>query len=106
AARALPKDGMIPLSIRYVTKDLLGVDGVGPGAFGYYKEGSKRWRVASLVRADADQAKDVISTLGKVQGASKEKGVGQGAVRLMHKDGESAPLEWVFARVGKSVLGI
>ena len=106
AAAALPREGMIPLGIRYITKDLLGVDGVGPGAFGYYKAGAKRWRVASAVRADADQAKDVLSTLGKVPGASKEKGVGDGAVRLMHKDGESAPLEWVFARVGKAVLGV
>ena len=85
---------------------MLGVDGVGPGAFGYYRAGAKRWRVASVVRADAEQAKDVLSTLGKVPGASKEKGVGDGAVRLMRKDGESAPLEWVFARVGKAVLGV
>src|SRR6185437_13837091 len=81
AAAKLPRDGMIPLGIRYITKDLLGVDGVGPGAFGYYKAGAKRWRVASAVRADAEQAKDVLSTLGKVPGASKEKGVGEGAVR-------------------------
>jgi hypothetical protein len=92
--------------LRFVTKDLLGVDGVGAGAFGYYRAGAKRWRVASLVRADADQAKDVISTLIRLPGAAKEKYIGDGAVRLMRKDGESAPLEWVFARVGKSVLGV
>jgi hypothetical protein len=106
AAAALPKDGMIPLGIRFSTKDLLGVDGVGAGAFGYYRAGDKRYRVASIVRTDADQAKDVITTFGKLAGAAKEKGVGEGAVRFMRKDGESAPVEWVFARSGKNVIGI
>jgi hypothetical protein len=58
------------------------------------------------VRADADQAKDVLGTLAKLPGATKEKGVGDGAVRLMHKDGEGAAVEWVFALRGKSLFGI
>ena len=108
AAAALPKDGQIPLGVRFVTKDVLDAAGVGPGAFGYYKDkaSAKRWRVASLVRADADQAKDVLATLGKLTGATREKGIGEGAVRLMRKDGESAPVEWIFARAGKAVLGV
>jgi hypothetical protein len=105
AAAALPKDGLLPLGVRFSTKDLLGVEGAGAGAFGYYKAGAKRWRVASLVRADADQAKDVLSTFAKLPGASKEKGVGDGAVRVMRKDGDGA-VEWIFARSGKIVLGI
>ncbi len=79
---------------------------MGAGAFGYYKSGAKRWRVASLVRADADQAKDVLATLAKLPGATREKYVGDGAVRVMLKDGESAPVEWIFARAGKQVLGV
>jgi hypothetical protein len=108
AAAALPKDGLLPLGVRYVTKDMLDAAGVGPGAFGYYRDGAgpKRWRVASVVRADADQAKDVLTTLGKLPGASREKGIGEGAVRLMRKDGESTPVEWLFARAGKAVLGV
>ncbi|APR81859.1 Hypothetical protein A7982_07208 [Minicystis rosea] len=106
AAAALPKDGLIPLGVRFVTKDLLGDSGVGAGAFGYYRAGDKRYRVASIMRADVDQAKDVLGTLAKLPGATKEKGVGDGAVRLMRKDGESAPVEWVFARSGKAVLGV
>lgn len=106
AAAALPKEAMIPLGVRAVTKDLLDVPGLGAGAFGYYREGDKRWRVASIVRADADQAKDVLGTLAKLPGATKEKNVGEGAVRLMRKDGESAPVEWVFARAGKGVFGV
>ncbi|MFT3767341.1 MAG: hypothetical protein QM820_17720 [Minicystis sp.] len=106
AAAALPKEGMIPLGVRFVTKDLLGESGLGAGAFGYYRAGDKRFRVASIARADVDQAKDVLGTLAKLPGATKEKGVGDGAVRLMRKDGESAPVEWVFARSGKAVLGV
>lgn len=105
AAASLPKEGQIPLGVRFLNKDLLGVDGIGAGALGYYREGDKRWRVASIVRADQDQAKDVLTTLGKVTGAVKEKGLGDGTVRLMRKDG-SAETEWIFARAGKSVVGV
>jgi len=106
AAAALPREGLLPLGVRFVTKDLLGVDGVGAGAFGYYRQGEKRFRVASLLRADAEQAKDVLSTLGKLAGASKEKGVGEGAVRLMRKEGEGAAAEWIFARAKNAVVGV
>lgn len=106
AAAALPRENLIPLGIRYITKDLLGDTGSGAGAFGYYRAGDKRYRVAVIARGDADQAKDVLSTLGKVRGAAKEKGIADGAVRFMHKDGEAPPAEWVFARSGKLVLGV
>lgn len=106
AAAALPKENLIPLGIRYITKDLLTETGSGPGAFGYYRAGDKRYRVAVIARGDADQAKDVLSTLGKVRGAAKEKNIADGAVRFMHKEGEAPPAEWVFARSGKLVLGV
>jgi hypothetical protein len=106
AAAALPKENLIPLGIRYITKDLLGETGSGAGAFGYYRAGDKRYRVAVIARGDADQAKDVLSTLGKVRGAAKEKNIADGAVRFMHKEGEAPPAEWVFARSGKLVLGV
>ena len=101
----LPREAMVPLGVRFVTKDLLGVEGVGGGAFGYYKEGDDRWRVASIARADADQAKDVLASFAKVTGATKEKNVGEGAVRLTVKD-EGISSEWLFARSGKNVVGI
>jgi hypothetical protein len=106
SAAALPKEAQIPLGVRFISKDLLGVDGIGAGAFGYYRAGAKRYRIAVLVRADGEQTKDVITTLTKLPGAAKEKNVGEGAVRLMHKDAGAAPAEWVFARAGKLVLGV
>ncbi len=106
AATALPKDGLIPLGIRYITTDLLGETGGGAGAFGYYRAGDKRYRVAVIARGDVDQAKDVLSTLARVRGAAKEKGIADGAFRFMHKEGEAPPAEWVFARSGKLVIGV
>ncbi|HSN96958.1 MAG TPA: DUF6599 family protein, partial [Candidatus Nanopelagicales bacterium] len=105
-AAALPKDDRLPLGIRYVIKDALGVAGVGGGAFGYHRTGDKRYRVLALVREDADQAKDVLASFAKQTGATKEKGVEGGIVRLMHKDGDAPQTEWVLARSGKTVFGI
>lgn len=105
SAQALPREGLLPLGIRLITKDLLSDTGIGAGAFGYYKVGDKRFRVAALSRADADQAKDVLTTLAKLPGAAKDKSAGEGGVRFMHK-GEGAAVEWVFARAGKLVLGV
>jgi len=95
----------VPLGIRFMNKDLLGDTGIGAGAFGYYRAGEKRWRFASLVRSDVDQAKDVLATLAKAAGATREKAAGEGGVRLMNK-AEGTPVEWVFARAGSLVLGI
>jgi hypothetical protein len=105
AARSLPKEEMIPLGVRFITKDLLGAAGVGAGALGYYRAGDKRFRIASIERADVDQAKDVITTFGKLGGAEKEKHIGEGAVRLMQKDAGAA-VEWILARKGKVVIGV
>jgi hypothetical protein len=106
AAGALPKDKRLPLGIRLSTKDLLDVAGVGGGAFGYYRDGDKRYRFAVMTRADEEQAKDVLATLGKEQGATKEKGIGDGGVRLVRKEGDGPAVEWLFARTGSKLVGI
>jgi hypothetical protein len=106
SAAALPKENQLPLGVRFEVKDLLGVDGIGGGAFGYYKEGDKRYRMVAIARSDVDQAKDVLSSFAKIPGATKEKGVGEAALRAMHKEGEGVAIEWFFARSGKIVLGI
>ncbi len=106
AAGALPKDKRVPLGIRLSTKDLLDVAGVGGGAFGYYRDGDKRYRFAVMTRADEEQAKDVLATLGKVEGAAKEKGIGDGAVRFVRKEGDGPAVEWLFARTGSTLVGI
>lgn len=106
SAGALPPEKRLPLGIRLATKDLFDLAGVGPGAFGYYRDGDKRYRLASMIRADEEQAKDVLGTLSKEQGATKEKGIGDGAVRFMRKEGEGPTTEWIVARTGARLMGI
>ncbi len=106
AAARLPEGDRIPMGIAYATRDLLGVDGAGPGAVGYYKAGDKRWRSAVAVRDDADQAKDVWKSFSKLRGASEEKGLGEAAVRVVLGDKEGPRLEWLVARAGKQVVAV
>lgn len=105
AAAALPKEKRVALGVRLSTKDVFDIAGVGPGAFGYYRDGDKRYRFAVMIRADEEQAKDVLATLAKQQGATKEKGIGDGAVRLMRSE-EGPAVEWLFARTGAKLVGI
>lgn len=106
AAAKLPADDMVPLGISYSPKDVLGVEGAGSGAEGFYKQGDKRWRVVSIVRDDVDQAKDVLKTFAKKKGATEEKGIGEGATHVMLADKDGPKLEWVLARAGKQVVGV
>lgn len=106
SAAALPKDKLLPLGIRLATKDAFDIAGAGPGAFGYYRDGDKRYRFVSMIRADDEQAKDTLATLSKEPGATKEKGTGDGAVRFMRKEGEGVTTEWLIARSGARLLGI
>ncbi len=105
-ARGLPTDQRLDQGIRFLTKDVLGIAGTGAGAFGYYREGAKRWRVLSIVKDDEAQAKDVLKTITKVKGAAREKGIGDRATRIMVQRAGSAPTEWIVARAGKRVLGV
>jgi hypothetical protein len=106
AVAALPTEARLPLGVRYELTDALGIEGLGPGAIGYYREGDKRYRFVALVRPDVEQAKDALTTLAKRPGATKEKGVAEHAVRLMHDDEEKVPIEWIFARTGARVIGV
>ena len=62
-----------PWGVSYAAKDVLGIAGTGPGALGFYKAGSERYRVFTLLRADEDSAKDVLKTLRKLDGAKALK---------------------------------
>jgi hypothetical protein len=102
----LPKEGLLPLGVRLLTKDMLGVAGAGGGAFGYYREGEARWRLLSLPRGDGDQAADVLKGFGKLKGAVEEKGLGDGAYRFMYEPTGLPKTEWIVARKGPWIVGI
>jgi hypothetical protein len=105
AAARLPKSNLVPLGISYASKDVLNLEGVGPGAVGFYKEGKRRYRMVSIVRADADQAKDVLRAFSRIRGAIEQKNVGDGAYRFA-RSGSDAKIDWIVARSGTSVFGI
>jgi hypothetical protein len=106
AAGALPASARLPLGVRYHTRDMLGVAGAGPGAVGYYREGGRRYRVAAMLRPDGDQAKDLLATLAKEPGASREKAPYDGFVRLIVQPAGELPAEWVLGRARGVVLGV
>jgi hypothetical protein len=105
AERLLPTEQLVPMGISYAHRDVLGIAGLGPGAVGYYKNGSQRYRVAVLARADEDSAKDVIGTLKKLPGAKPQKDLGFDAVAFWTREGEGAPqAEWLAGRSGSNVI--
>jgi hypothetical protein len=107
AVSVLPIANRLPMGISYAAKDLLGIAGTGPGALGFYREGSQRYRVFALTRADEDSAKDVLKTLRKMDGAKALKDTGVDAVVLAMRDEESSPLVgWVVGRKGSTVVGV
>ena len=107
AAALLPAEHRLPMGISYAAKDALGVAGVGPGASGYYREGTLRYRVLALARPDEDSAKDVIGTLRKIGGAKPIKDAPYEATAIALRDDESSPLVgWVIGRKGSVVLGV
>ena len=106
AVQELPEDNRVSLGTSYESKDVLGISGVGPGAVGFYKDGDKRWRVFSVVRADEDAAKDVLKTLKKVDGAKTVKGVPFEPLAIAQTEEGGPRTEWVVARKGSSVFGV
>jgi hypothetical protein len=106
AARLLPERGRRPLSRRFDALDLLGLDGVGPGALATYDDGAVHFRLALFVKQDADAAEDVLHTLRKLDGSRKLKNAPYDATRVVELDPKTgAGKEWVFGHKGVFVGG-
>ncbi len=102
----LPETNRLPLGVSFESKDLLGIDGVGPGAVGYYKEGEHRYRVLASRKADEASATDVMKTLRKLPGA-KELKAPAGAVSFSSRAGAEGPrVEWLALRQGGVIVAI
>jgi hypothetical protein len=108
AAQALPTTSRIANGILYKPKDVLGWKAIGPAAIGFYKEGERRWRVLSIVKDDADQAKDVMKTIKSKAGALPIANTGDDAVHVVTPESESGgpKVEMLIARKGASIVGI
>ena len=107
AVQQLPQLGRIPLGVRLRLDEAFGVPGLGPSAQGYYQDGKKRWRVAAIVRPDAESAKDVMSTLEHQAEARRIKNAPLEALELSERRSPSeAPLSWVIGRRAEVVYGV
>jgi hypothetical protein len=106
AARLLPEKARLPLGLFYEPKDVLGIDGLGPGAVGFYKEGEKRYRILVLDRANEEAAADVVKTLKRTASATESKGTVP-TWQITRRVAEStAKTDWLFARSGRVVVAI
>ena len=105
AAKALPEAELLPNGIQFFPKDPLGLTSVGAGAVGFYKDGEKRYRLLSILRDDADQAKDTMKTIRSRAGSLPVSGVGDEATHVVLGEGVGKS-EYVIARKGAAVAGV
>lgn len=104
---SLPTEHRLPMGVSYTVSDLLGIQALGGGATGFYKDGDKRYRVLSLGRADEAAAGDVLETLKKVDRASTLKDLTFPAIAFATEHDDSSPkTEWVVGRKGNRVLAV
>lgn len=105
-AGMLPSEHLIPLGILYEPRDVLGVQGVGPGSYGFYDERGTRYRVTILERADEASAQDILRTLKKLPGSTETKGKLPMLSLVLHGTNDGNKTEWVFARQGNRIAGV
>jgi hypothetical protein len=107
ALLALPEAERVPMGARYVAGDILGIEGAGPGAVGYYQRDKKRWRVLSVHYADADAAKDVALTLRKTLGWMPHKQTPYDSFKLTFPVSDTGlSVEWVITLQLNRVWGV
>lgn len=107
AAQALPEANRLPNGIVFQPKDVLGWNGVGPGALGYYKDGDRRWRTLVIFKDDADQAKDALKTIKAKPGTLPVAGLGDEAAHVVvPAQGGGPKVEMLVARKGNTIWGI
>lgn len=110
AAQALPTEKLVPNGIAFQPKDVLGFNGVGPAALGFYKDGDKRWRLLSIVKDDVEAAKDAFKTMKSKPGSLPITGVGDEAVHIAVPMGEGdksgTKVEYLVARKGRQIWGV
>ena len=107
AAQALPEANRLPNGIVFQPKDILGWNGVGPGALGFYKDGDRRWRTLAIFKDDADQAKDAFKTIKSKPGTLPVAALGDEAAHVVvGGQGGSPKVEFLVARKGSAIWGI
>jgi hypothetical protein len=107
AVQRLPEENRIPLGVRLLLGDVLGMPGIGAGAIGYYREGEKRWRVLSVVRPDADAARDVLGTLSQSPAARPVRNAPLEAIAFTERRLPNEPsVGWVVGQRQEVIYGV
>lgn len=112
AAQSLPKENRVANGILFNPKDVAGWKGIGPGAFGFYKDGDRRYRVLSIVKDDADQAKDTFKQIKSKPGSLPVAAMGDEAAHVIvpaggdDKSGKAPKVEALVVRKGNIVWGV
>jgi hypothetical protein len=112
AEQALPAANRVPNGVLFRPKDVMGWKAVGPAAVGFYKDGAKRWRVLSIVKDDADQAKDAMKTIASKPGSLPVANVGDQAAHVVvttegeEGAGAGAKIQGLVARKGRAIFGV
>ncbi len=104
AVELLPTSERLPMGVRYIEADILGVKSAGDGAYGYHKT-PKGFRYRSLVasRATNDAAEKTFESL--TRGGTLLAGTGDAAATVDFAQG-GAKAEWIVARKGAFVVGL
>src|SRR5262249_27086 len=80
-------------------------------AIGFYKEGDRRWRVLSIIKDDADQAKDAFKTIKSKPGTLPIPNLGDEAAHVVvpttgEGQGPAPKVEMLVARKGQVGGGV
>ena len=107
SARALTSTNLIANGIAYFPQDPLSLGKIGAGAVGYYKDGTKRYRMLAVQEADVDAAKDAMKTIRGHAGAIPIAALADEAVLVALQDPPDATVknEFVIARKGALIAG-
>lgn len=100
AARLLPEEARLPNGIKFELPNVL-APGAGPGAFGFYRDGAKRWRVVAVASSNDERAHESLHALAS--GGAPEKKLGDTGFRAVVGETNT---EWLFSRKGPVVLGV
>jgi len=106
AAKALPEANLVPNGIQYFPKDPPGLAGVGATAVGYYRDGTKRYRLLAIAKGDADQAKDTMKAIKGRPGALPLAQVGDEGSQIVLQAPERPKADYLFARRGALIGGV
>jgi hypothetical protein len=101
AAERLPTDHRVPNGVQFYPKDAPGF-GSAAAAVGFYKDGTKRYRLTAVVREDAGGAKETVKAVKARPGWLPVPALGEEA--LVTTLPGPAKSELVVARQGREVL--